>query len=160
MIKINTISNYDNWNKYLKNPNTFIQNKINNFNKKFKKYKKNILYCTLVLTGSNEIRKLNKNFRKKNKPTDILSFPSFNKIDFKKNIKKNNIYLGDIAISYQEFFKNNKNDLENSFIKIFIHGYLHLLNFNHKSNKDYALMSSVENKLFQIVKGKIDNKKI
>ena len=32
--------------------------------------------------------------------------------------------------------------------------------FNHKSNKDYALMSSVENKLFQIVKGKIDNKKI
>ena len=73
-------------------------------------------------------------------------------------MKKNSIYLGDIAISYQEFFKNNKNDLENGFIKIFIHGYLHLLNFNHKSNKDYSLMSSVEKKLFQIVKGKIDNK--
>ena len=79
MIKINTISNDDNWKRYLKNPNTFIQKKINKFNKKFKKYKKNILFCTLVLTGSKEIRKLNKNFRKKNKTTDVLSFPFYTK---------------------------------------------------------------------------------
>ena len=84
MIKINTISNDDNWKKYLKNPNAFIQNKINKFNKKFKRYKKNILFCTLVLTGSKEIRKLNKNFRKKNKTTDVLSFPFYNKREFKK----------------------------------------------------------------------------
>ncbi len=84
MIKINTISNDDNWKRYLKNPNTFIQNKTNKFNKKFKKYKKNILFCTLVLTGSKEIRKLNKNFRKKNKTTDVLSFPFYTKKEFKK----------------------------------------------------------------------------
>ena len=75
MIKINTISNNETWKRYLKNPNSFIQNKINKLNKKFKKYKKNIIFCTLVLTGSNEIRKLNKKFRKKNKTTDVLSFP-------------------------------------------------------------------------------------
>ena len=75
------------WKKYLKNPNTFIQNKINKLNKKFKKYKKNILFCTLVLTGSNEIRKLNKKFRKKNKTTDVLSFPFYTKKEFKKKIK-------------------------------------------------------------------------
>ena len=147
------------WEKIIKNPKKKILSLLKKFPNQYKFNKKKVS-ISVLLTNNKKVKVLNKNFRKKNKPTDILSFPNFNKIDFKKNIKKNNIYLGDIAISYQEFFKNNKNDLENGFIKIFIHGYLHLLNFNHKSNKDYALMSSVENKLFQIVKGKIDNKKI
>ena len=147
------------WEKIIKNPKKKILSLLKKFPNQYKFNKKKVS-ISVLLTNNKKVKVLNKNFRKKNKPTDILSFPSFNKIDFKKNIKKNNIYLGDIAISYQEFFKNNKNDLENGFIKIFIHGYLHLLNFNHKSNKDYAMMSSVENKLFQIVKGKIDNKKI
>ena len=147
------------WEKIIKNPKKKILSLLNKFPNQYKFNKKKVS-ISVLLTNNKKVKILNKNFRKKNKPTDILSFPNFNKIDFKKNIKKNNIYLGDIAISYQEFFKNNKNDLENGFIKIFIHGYLHLLNFNHKSNKDYAMMSSVENKLFQIVKGKIDNKKI
>ena len=147
------------WEKIIKNPKKKILSLLKKFPNQYKFNKKKVS-ISVLLTNNKKVKVLNKNFRKKNKPTDILSFPNFNKIDFKKNIKKNNIYLGDIAISYQEFFKNNKNDLENGFIKIFIHGYLHLLNFNHKSNKDYAMMSSVENKLFQIVKGKIDNKKI
>ena len=147
------------WEKIIKNPKKKILSLLKKFPNQYKFNKKKVS-ISVLLTNNKKVKVLNKNFRKKNKPTDILSFPSFNKIDFKKNIKKNNIYLGDIAISYQEFFKNNKNDLENGFIKIFIHGYLHLLNFNHKSNKDYAMMSSVENKLFQKVKGKIDNKKI
>ena len=118
MIKINTISNNKSWKKYLKNPNLFIQNKISKLNKKFRKHKKNILFCTLVLTGSSEIRKLNRTFRKKNKTTDVLSFPT--------NIKdKKKIYVGDIAISY-EIIKERSKDT-NFFIefdKIWIHGYL------------------------------------
>ena len=53
MIKFNTISNDETWKRYLKNPNKFIQNKIRKLNKKFKKYEKNIIYFTLVLTGIN-----------------------------------------------------------------------------------------------------------
>ena len=79
MIKINTILNNKSWSVYIKNPNKFIQKNVNNLNKKFKKYKKNILFCTLLLSGDDEIKKLNKKFRKKNKSTDVLSFPFYSK---------------------------------------------------------------------------------
>ena len=79
MIKINVISNNINWKKYLINPNSFFDKKISLINKKNKIYKKNILICTLLLSGSAEIKKLNKKFRNKNKSTDILSFPFYEK---------------------------------------------------------------------------------
>ena len=77
MIRINIISKNELWKRYLKNPNTFIQNRINKFNKKFRMYKKNTMFCTIVLSGNSEIKKLNKKFRKKNKTTDVLSFPFY-----------------------------------------------------------------------------------
>ena len=46
----------------------------------------------------------------------------------------------------------NKNDLKNGFIKILIHGFLHLLRFNHELDKEYKIMNSIENKIFQKVK--------
>lgn len=148
MIKINTISNDDNWKRYLKNPNTFIQNKINKFNKRFKKYKKNTLFCTLVLTGSNEIRKLNKNFRKKNKTTDVLSFPFYTKKEFKKKIKKNKeIYLGDIIVNLNKIKnKENKNHFITEFNKLWIHGLTHLFGYDHKKDLDFLKMTKMEKK--------------
>ena len=65
MIKINVILNNISWKKYLKNPNSFIDNKIKLLNKKSKIFKKNILICSLLLSNSKEIKKLNKKFRKK-----------------------------------------------------------------------------------------------
>ena len=80
------------------------------------------------------MRQLNKKFRNKNKPTDVLSFPFNNKMKYKKNL-----YLGDIAISYEIVNKRSKNSfffLE--FDKIWIHGYLHLLGYDHKKKKDFT----------------------
>ena len=65
MIKINTISNNKNWKRYIENPEKFIEEKIINFNKKFRKYKKKRIFCTLLLSNSKEIKKLNKKFKKK-----------------------------------------------------------------------------------------------
>ena len=148
MIKINTISNNKSWKRYLKNPNTFIQKKINKFNKKFKKYKKNILFCTLVLTGSKEIRKLNKNFRKKNKTTDVLSFPFYTKKEFKKKIKMNKeIYLGDIIVNFNKIKnKENKNHFITEFNKLWIHGLTHLFGYDHKKDLDFLKMNKIEKK--------------
>ena len=94
-----------------------------------------------------------KNLEKKNKPTDILSFPFFDKKNFKKNSKYTKFYLGDIVISDGEFKKKNLNDFKNGFIKIFIHGFLHLLHFQHKSDKDYQVMNLVEHEIFKKIKG-------
>ena len=86
MIKINTISNNVAWKKYLGNPNQFIQRKVKNVNSRFKDYRKNIIFCTLLLSGNKEIKKLNKKFRKKNKSTDVLSFPFYKKKDLKAKL--------------------------------------------------------------------------
>ena len=75
MLKINVISNNLGWNNLLSNPNTYIEKKVTNLNKKNKNFKKNIIYCTLLLSGDLEIKKLNKKFRNNNKSTDVLSFP-------------------------------------------------------------------------------------
>ena len=65
MIKINVISNNKEWKKYLKNPNNVIEEKIKKLNKK-KIYKNKFIFCT-ILSDNDEIKRLNKKFRKKNK---------------------------------------------------------------------------------------------
>ena len=96
---------------------------------------------------------MNKFFRKKNKSTDILSFPADKKIKISKNT-----YLGDIIISYNYLDKPRSQDsklFKEKVIKIFIHGFLHLLGFDHKKNRDFSKMLKEENFLFKYVKSKI-----
>ncbi len=86
MIKINVLLNNPAWKNYLKNPNIYLEKKLKSFNLKNKMYRKKIFFCTLLLSGDFEIKKLNKRFRKKNRSTDVLSFPFYNKNDLKKKI--------------------------------------------------------------------------
>ena len=154
MIRINTISNNKGWYRYIKNPSNYIENKVDKINCKLKKYKKKKIFCTLLLSGDSEIKKLNKKFRNKNKPTDILSFPFESKIKI-----KNQLYLGDIIISYNFMNKPKKQSLtlfKNKVIKTFIHGFLHLLGFDHIKLKDYKEMLREEKKIYQSVIKKIN----
>tara|TARA_B100000287_G_scaffold429458_1_gene482844 strand:+ start:779 stop:1249 length:471 start_codon:yes stop_codon:yes gene_type:complete len=155
MIEADVLVESKNWKKILQNPRKQVANILKRFPSHYRfNYRK--VYISVLLTNNNKIKSLNKKFRKKNKPTDILSFPSYSKKNLAKNLKNKKFYLGDIAISHQEFSKNNKNNYKNGFIKIFIHGFLHLLNFDHKSDKDFKRMNSIENKIFQNVKGKFE----
>ena len=133
MIKINVITNNNNWLNYIKKPNFYLDNKIKKLNSKTKEFKKNKIFCTILLSGSKEIKHLNKKFRKKNKSTDVLSFPT-------KNFN-NNTYIGDIAICYEIINKRSK--LSNFFLefdKMWIHGYLHLIGYDHKRLYDFRKM--------------------
>jgi probable rRNA maturation factor len=108
---------------------------------------------TVLLSNNKDIKKLNKKFRKKSKATDILSFP----FDKKPFVKKNT-YLGDIIISY-EFINIPKSQtllqFKKKLIKIFIHGFLHLLGFDHKKNRDYKKMLKAEEQIYKSVISKI-----
>jgi len=148
MIKINTISNNVAWKKYLGNPNQFIQRKVKNVNSAFKDYKKNIIFCTLLLSGNKEIKKLNKKFRKKNKSTDVLSFPFYKKKDLKAKLKnEKEIYLGDIIINLNKIKnKKNKKMFKWEFNKLWIHGLVHLFGYDHKKDKDFSKMIKIEKK--------------
>ena len=108
----------------------------------------------MLLSNNKNIKKLNKNFRNKNKPTDILSFP------FSKKIKiSSKTYLGDIIISYNFIDKprNQKLSLfKEKLAKIFIHGFLHLLSYDHIKSKDYKKMLREEKLIYQSVFSKLN----
>ncbi|WP_440933652.1 rRNA maturation RNase YbeY [Candidatus Pelagibacter sp.] len=153
MISINVFSEEKAWSKRIKNKDIFFKKICKAFPKKYKFLNKKVTF-TLLLSNNKNIKKLNKVFRKKNKSTDILSFPLDKKIKIKKNT-----YLGDIIISYNYLDKPRSQDLKffkEKVAKILIHGFLHLLGFDHKNNKDYSKMLKEENILFKSVQSKIN----
>ena len=148
MIDIKVFSEERAWSNKLKKKEFFFKKVCSAFPKKYKFSNKKIS-LTLLLSNNREIKKLNKNFRNKNKPTDILSFP----LNDKQPISKKT-YIGDIIISYN-FINNpkiqNSKIFKEKLIKTFIHGFLHLLNFDHIKNKDYKKMLKEEKKIYESV---------
>ena len=153
MIKINVIINNYNWFNYIKKPNYYLERKIFKLNQKEKENKKNQIFCTLLLSGNKEIRLLNKKFRKKNKATDVLSFPFQNSKELKKKLQREKeIYLGDIIINLNKVKnKNRKNNFKEEFDRLWIHGLVHLFGYDHKKIKDFKKMNQVEKKYFDLV---------
>lgn len=83
---------------------------------------------TLVFVGADAIRTLNRKFRKKDKPTDVLSFP------LGKKGSDGRFYLGDIIISVPVAWRQARekgHGLEREMRLLAIHGFLHLLGYDH-----------------------------
>ena len=152
MININVFSEEKTWSKKLKKKELFFKQICRFFPKKYRFINKKV-GLTLLLSNNKYIKKLNKDFRNKNKSTDILSFPFDTKIKMSKTT-----YIGDIIISYNFMNKpksQNLKDFKKKVIKTFIHGFLHLLGFDHIKNKDYKRMLTEEEKLYKSVITKI-----
>lgn len=91
---------------------------------------------TVLLTDDGRVRQLNRDYRGKAKPTNVLSFPS-----------SAPDYLGDIAISYgvtAQEAETGKLPLLHHVLHLTVHGVLHLLGYDHESPKDAALMEALE----------------
>ena len=158
MIKINVITNNIRWFNYIKKPSTYLDRRIEKINKKKEIFKKKKLFCTLLLSGDGEIKNLNKKFRKKNKTTDVLSFPFQTKKELNKKLKKEKeVYLGDIIINFNKI--KGKKTIKKfliEFDRLWIHGLVHLFGYQHKREKDYLKMSKVEKKFLNLIKnGKV-----
>ena len=89
MIKVNVEINNKSWNKKIKSPKKYFNKKLKKISKIIKFFKNKNLTFTILLTNSLNMKKLNKKFRKRNKSTDVLSFPSFSL----KNLKLIPVYL-------------------------------------------------------------------
>ena len=153
MINIDVLSDEKAWSKKIKKKKLFFKEICNFFPRKYRFPNKKIT-LSLLLSNNKFIKKLNKNFRNKNKSTDILSFPLSNKTMISKKT-----YIGDIIISYDFMNKPKSQNLKNfkqKVIKTFIHGYLHLLGFDHIKDKDYKKMLSEEEKIYKSVILKIN----
>ena len=151
MIKVNVEINNKSWHRKIRYPKKYFSNKLRKISKIFKFYNNKKIFFTILLTNSTNIKKLNKKFRNQNKPTDVLSFPYSTYKNLKLN-KDKRIYLGDIAISYEII--NTRSKITNFFLefdKVWIHGFLHLLGYNHVKNKDYFVMSKIEKKILNLI---------
>jgi len=151
MIKVNVEINNKSWHKRIKNPKKYLTSKLNKLSKIIKFFKGKKIIFTILLTNSLNMKRLNKKFRKLNKSTDVLSFPSFSSKKL-KSLREKNIYIGDIAASYEIInLRSKKSNFFVEFDKVWIHGLLHLLGYNHISNKDYFKMSKIEKKILNII---------
>ena len=142
MIKANVISSNSNWKRILKKPDDYLRKRLKILSKtssfKSKKHEFSIL-----LTNDKEMKNLNYKFRKKNKTTDVLSFPI--KIKNKKIL-----YVGDIAISYEIIKeRSKKTNFSLEFDKVWIHGYLHLIGYDHKKLNEFKKMFRKEKSILR-----------
>jgi len=137
MIRANVVVDFPKWKKKIKNPEKYLRYKLKKLQKIFGFKNKNQEF-SILLTNNHKMKKLNYKFRKKNKITDVLSFPLNNTI-------KNNIYIGDIAVSFEIINKRSTiSDFNYEFDKMWIHGFLHLVGYDHKKDKEYKMMQKKE----------------
>lgn len=117
-------------------------------------------YLSITLTSPKEIHKLNKEYRNVDKETDVLSFPMFEKaeIDNIIEIQKKNLVpepIGDIVISIEKVKEQAKeygHSFERELSYMIVHGFYHIMGYDHIEEKDKVIMRPKEEKILEILK--------
>jgi probable rRNA maturation factor len=109
---------------------------------------------SVKLTDSDEIQKLNKDYRAKDKPTNVLSFPLVERdtLGSLSNSDDEELLLGDIILSYEVCAKETTEkqiDLTAHVTHLFVHGTLHLLGYDHEIETDAIIMEALETRAMQ-----------
>ena len=132
---------------------TNIEKKIKNILKKSimseKKFLSKNIEISVLLTNTKKMTSLNYKYRNKKKDTDILSFPSEKPSYFKKKLKQENIYLGDLALSFN-YIKKQGIEFEEYLKKMLVHGFLHLIGYDHDNEKNFLKMEKIQNKILKL----------
>lgn len=114
------------------------------------------LVMTITLTTPEKIRKINKEYRNIDKATDVLSFPMFQKDELDSKIaNKNFLYedvLGDIVISVEKVEEQAKeygHSFERELSYMVVHGFYHLMGYDHIEEKDKEIMRPKEENILK-----------
>lgn len=106
------------------------------------------LSVNLMLSNDELVQKLNREFRGKDKPTNVLSFANIDDPDFSFNTEFcDDLELGDIIIALETLKKEaklKKISLQDHFSHLWLHGVLHLLGYDHIIDKDADEMENLE----------------
>ena len=117
------------------------------------------LYITVTLTNPENIRKINKEYRNIDRATDVLSFPMFEKDELEEKIEKKDYehidVLGDLVISIekvQEQAKEYGHSFERELSYMVVHGFYHLMGYDHIKEEDKKKMRPKEEKILNDLK--------
>ena len=119
------------------------------------KNKNKLIELSILLSDDKRLFFLNKMFRNSSNATNVLSFPFYKiKNFFVKDFicRGNHVFLGDIAVSFERIFNESleqKKSFKEYFIYAFIHGFLHLLGYNHIASEDANIMRYLEIKIIE-----------
>ena len=112
------------------------------------------LYIAITLTTPQNIRTLNQQYRNIDKETDVLSFPMFEKKEVQEIQKQTNHMvhevLGDIVISIprvEEQAKEYEHSFERELAYMLVHGFYHLMGYDHIQEEDKTIMRQKEEKV-------------
>ncbi len=97
----------------------------------------------VLLCDDDEMRALNKEYRQKNAPTNVLSFPAPKTMRIKGVLD----HLGDIALGLETCVREAKEQgksLKNHVMHLSVHGALHLLGYDHIADDEAETMESLE----------------
>lgn len=110
------------------------------------------LYVSIILTTPNKIRETNREYRQIDKETDVLSFPMFEKDEIESITGENEEVLGDIMVSIERV-KEQAEDFGHSFERelayMIVHGFYHLMGYDHMEENDKKQMREKEEKVLQ-----------
>ena len=141
---------------------------FNSFDKTYSKYKvifKKLLTTALkyfkysfkpiigvTLVDNEFIHNLNKQYRKIDRPTDVISFAFLDGINNKESLfkSKEEVDLGEIYISYEkakEQAESYGHSLERELRFLFVHGLLHLLGYDHMTKEDEKIMFALQEEI-------------
>lgn len=118
---------------------------------KEEKLEKSKLYISIILTTPEHIHEINKQYRNVDKETDVLSFPMFEKEELDEKIKNQDFehedVLGDIVISIEKVkgqAVEYGHSFEREFSYMIVHGFYHLMGYDHIEEKDKIVMRPKE----------------
>ncbi len=110
------------------------------------------LYISITLTTPAQIKKINEQYRNIDKETDVLSFPMFEKDEINKISGENPDVLGDIVISIErveEQAKEYGHSFERELAYMVVHGFYHLMGYDHEKEEDKIQMRAREEKVLE-----------
>lgn len=116
------------------------------------------LYISITLTTPDNIQKINKEYRKIDKPTDVLSFPMFEKEEIDEKIQNRDFefedVLGDIVISLEQVrvqAEEYGHSFERELAYMIVHGFYHLMGYDHMVEEDKVIMRQKEENVLNVL---------
>lgn len=106
------------------------------------------LDLSLIIVGKTKIRSINRDYRNKDAVTDVISFANIDSDDY--DYLCDDVNLGDIFINVDRVKSQAKkygHSIKREFVFLFIHGFLHLLGYDHMEKEDEEVMFALQDKI-------------
>lgn len=147
-ISVDTLVEDDIWNAKLSNHDELIEETVEKTLHHLNIFEKNdkITEISVTLTNDESIQSLNKDYRGKDKPTNVLSFPQ---IDWSNDDWKDDpvVMLGDVVVSFETIAREaeeQSKSLEHHFTHMLVHSIVHLFGYDHETDEEAEEMEALE----------------